>query len=166
MKGQSRGAGLMGFRKDRDVKEFVHDTYKSRGKFVDPTLCPQCGALYQKGRWGWGDQPANPHKEICPACHRIKDKYPAGFLNVGGSFFKDHRDEILNLAHNEETEAKKNHPLSRLMRIEQVEGGVLITTTDTHLPRRIGEALKHAYQGELKFQYAEGAYSIRVDWKR
>jgi len=166
MKSQSKGAGLMGFRKDREVKEQVHDTYKKRQKMVEPTLCPQCGALFQKGRWTWGFRPPNFHEETCPACHRIKDKYPAGFLHVGGSFFDEHKKEIINLVHHEEAQAKENHPLSRLIEVEEEPGGVLITTTDTHLPRRIGEALKHAYQGELHFQYGEGAYSIRVNWKR
>jgi NMD protein affecting ribosome stability and mRNA decay len=156
----------MGFRKDREVKERVHDTYKSRQKMVEPTLCPQCGALFQKGRWIWGLRPPNFHETTCPACHRTKDKYPAGFLHVGGAFFNEHRDELLNLVHNEEALAKKDHPLSRLMGVEEKEGGVQITTTDTHLPRRIGEALKHAYQGELQLHYGEGEYSVRVSWKR
>lgn len=39
----------------------------------------------------------------------------------------------------------KEHPLSRIMGIERRPEGLVISTTDTHLPRRIGEALKHAY---------------------
>jgi hypothetical protein len=42
----------------------------------------------------------------------------------------------------------------------------VITTTDIHLPRRIGEALHRAYEGDLDFHYEEEAYSIRVTWRR
>jgi hypothetical protein len=36
------------------------------------------------------------------------------------------------------------------MQIEEQVDGILITTTDIHLPRRIGEALHRAYQGEIE----------------
>jgi hypothetical protein len=36
----------------------------------------------------------------------------------------------------------------------------------SHLPRRIGEALRHAYHGELEFHHAQEAYFIRVRWSR
>ena len=52
------------------------------------------------------------------------------------------------------------------MAIEDEDGTVVITTTDIHLPRRIGEALFDAYEGELDFHYEEEAYSIRVSWRR
>ena len=43
---------------------------------------------------------------------------------------------------------------------------LVITTTDTHLPRRIGEALSHAYHGTLDLQYADEDQLIRVNWTR
>ena len=43
---------------------------------------------------------------------------------------------------------------------------IVINTTDIHLPRRIGEALHSAYEGELDYHYDEEAYLIRVSWKR
>src|SRR5262249_49738531 len=30
-----------------------HDSYKAKGKLPDPTRCPECSALFQKGRWTW-----------------------------------------------------------------------------------------------------------------
>jgi hypothetical protein len=42
----------------------------------------------------------------------------------------------------------------------------LVTTTDIHLPQRIGEALRSAYQGDLDVAYGKDEYSVRVDWRR
>lgn len=41
----------------------------------------------------------------------------------------------------------------------------IITTTGIHLSRGIGEALKHAYQGDLTISYDAENY-VRVSWKR
>ena len=48
--------------------------------------------------------------------------------------------ELINLARNEEAAEKSEHPLNRIASIEQVDAGIVIKTTDIHLPRRIGEA--------------------------
>jgi hypothetical protein len=39
------------------------------------------------------------------------------------------------------------------MAIEKTKDGTLVTTTDIHLARGIGDALHHAYRGELEFHY-------------
>jgi hypothetical protein len=41
---------------------------------------------------------------------------------------------------------------------------VVIATTDIHLPRRIGEALKRAYGGTLDMHFDDTAHFIRADW--
>jgi hypothetical protein len=122
--------------------------------------------VFHKGRWTWGEKPAEAHVETCPACHRVHDKYPAGFLTISGGFFPEHKEEILHAARNEEAKAKAEHPLRRIIGIEDKDGGVVITTTDTHLPRRIGEALHHAYHGTLHVQYGEDDKLVRVTWER
>lgn len=153
-------------RRDRTVQESRHDTYKIKGKLPEPTVCPQCGALFHKGRWTWGEKPPEAHQEMCPACRRMHDKYPAGELHIRGAFFSAHRDEILGLARNEEKGENAEHPLSRIMAIQETEDGVLITTTDLHLPRRIGDALRHAYQGDLTIHYSEDQQFVRGNWAR
>ena len=50
------------------------------------------------------------------------------------------------------------------MGIESRPEGLVISTTDTHLPRRIGEALKHAYHGKLELHYDQGEQFVRVTW--
>jgi NMD protein affecting ribosome stability and mRNA decay len=103
---------------------------------------------------------------LCPACQRIKDEYPAGFVTLSGEFLQEHREEILGLVHNVEEREKAQHPLKRIMEIRDEAGEISITTTDLHLARSIGDALHHAYAGELDYEYAKGADSLRVTWKR
>lgn len=146
-------------------KEYLHDTYRSRGKLPTPTVCPECGAVFRKGRWSWGLHPAGANEEICPACHRIRDRYPAGILHLSGPFLKTHKEEVLNLVRHQEAEAKREHPLCRIIAMAEDEFGILVETTDTHLPRRIGEALWHAYHGELDLHYGQDPRLIRMSWK-
>jgi hypothetical protein len=147
------------------AREYVHDTYKSRGKLAEPACCPRCGAVFHKGRWTWTSRPAKAHEEVCPACRRIEDKCPAGIIHLSGAFLQTHREEVLNVIRNQEAEAKKEHPLCRVMEIQKSEEEIVVTTTDTHLPRRIGEALWHAYHGELNLHYGTDPRLIRMTWK-
>jgi NMD protein affecting ribosome stability and mRNA decay len=153
-------------RRDRMIHERVHDAYKTRLKLPEPTVCPQCGAVFHKGRWQWAPHPDGAHEELCQACHRINDRYSAGGLTIAGDFVRRHKDEIVHLARHQEEQEKAEHPLHRIMGIEERDGAIVIQTTDIHLPRRIGEALRHAFHGDLEFHYEEEAYLIRVRWTR
>ena len=153
-------------RKNRLLRELVHDPYMSKLKLHEPTVCPNCNAVFHKGRWTWSDIPPQAHKEVCPACHRINDKIPAGFLNLSGSFLTDHKTEILNLVHNIENREKQEHPLKRIMNIQEIEDGLLVSFTDPHLTRSAGEAIHHAYEGKMDFEYSKGEYMLRVNWQR
>lgn len=147
-------------------QEQIHDTYQTKGKIPEPAVCPQCNAVFHKGRWQWLGVPANAHQHNCPACQRIHDHYPAGFLTLQGDFFHAHRDEIVSLIHNIEKKEKAEHPLKRVMAIEEKNDEALITTTDIHLARGIGEAIHHAYQGDLEFHYNPAENLLRVNWSR
>lgn len=162
MSRHSKPAGFHPVRHDRLIQEREHDTYKSRHKPPEPTVCPDCGAVFHHGRWQWGTAPAQGHEELCPACHRIRDGFPAGFVFVSGAFFAQHRDELLQLVRNVGERAKAEHPLERIMAIEDDDGGVMVTTTDIHLARGVGEALHHAYHGELEFHYNDEEKLLRV----
>jgi hypothetical protein len=153
-------------RRDRLIKEKSHDTYEERRKWPEPTVCSDCKALFSNGRWCWLEAPEYVYKICCPACQRIADNYPAGELFIKGLFFAEHREEILNLINNTESLEKKEHPLERLMDIADEEVLTRVTTTGIHLARRIGEALVHAYQGDLDFTYGDAEKSIRVTWSR
>ena len=147
-------------------EERVSDPYRAREKWPEPTNCPECGAIFHDGRWQWGEAAQEAEQHLCPACQRIRDRVPAGELTLSGAFFTDHRQEILNLIHNAETEARAEHPLERLMDIEEWEDRTVITFTDAHLVHGVGEALHHAYQGELDSQYTNEDDLLRVSWSR
>ena len=155
-------------RHDRLIQEHNHDPYKSQQKLPEPTLCPMCHAVFSAGRWQWLEGKTQPAKETtCPACRRINEKVPAGILTLSGDFFQQHRDEIVSLLHNKVDAEKAQHPLKRLMEIEdQQDDSTVVTFTDTHLPRDIGQALAHAYQGKLDINYGDNQDLTRVQWSR
>jgi NMD protein affecting ribosome stability and mRNA decay len=154
-------------RRARLLQELTHDPYKSKRKLREPVACPGCGAIYRAGRWQWGPKPEDADSRICPACRRIKEDVPAGFLSLQGSFLENHLEEILNLARNVGEREKENHPLKRIMATQNLDGGgLLITTTDSNLARGIGEALRSAYGGELNYQYGEESDILRAGWSR
>jgi NMD protein affecting ribosome stability and mRNA decay len=153
-------------RRDRLIKEFDHDTYKTRAKMPEPASCRDCGAVFHKGRWQWIETPLGAHQALCPACHRIHDRYPGGYLTLSGEFLGGHRDEILHLARNTEAREKAEHPLRRIMAIEDQDKDVLITTTTMEMARSIGDALHHAYKGELDYRYTDESNILRVSWRR
>lgn len=151
-------------RRDGIFQEHIHDAYKAKGKLPEPTICSECGAVFHKGRWQWLEAPADAHQQNCPACHRIHDHNPAGFVTLQGDFLLAHREEIKNLVHNLQRKENAEHPLKRIMAIEEKDGTMLITTTDIHLARGIGEALHNAYQGKLAFHYNPEENLLRVHW--
>ncbi|MEZ0236518.1 MAG: BCAM0308 family protein [Methylophilaceae bacterium] len=157
---------LPGFRRierhDKLLQEQAHDAYKPQ--LAEPTVCLQCKAVFEHGRWHWGKARAGARKAICPACHRIHDHFPAGYVMLGGAFFKAHRNEVLSLVHNHETRERTEHPLQRIMAVEEEGDEALITTTDIRLARNIGEALLRAYQGELEYHYNPSEDLLRVNW--
>lgn len=153
-------------RRDSRYEERVTDPYRARGKWPEPTACPECGAIFHHGRWQWGAAVPEAEPHLCPACQRVRDRMPAGELTLGGAFFTAHRPEILNLIHHTESEARAEHPLERIMAIEEGADRTVITFTDAHLTHGIGEALRHAYQGELDSRYTDEDVLLRVSWSR
>jgi len=164
MSGKYQQAGFHLIRHDRLWQEQEHDAYKAKGKLTEPTVCPDYGAVFHQGRWQWLEAPAGAHSATCPACHRIHDHFPAGFVTLKGSFVQEHRDEIMNLVHNEEKRERTEHPLKRIMDVDERGDEVLVTTTDIHLARSIGDALHHAYQGNLECRYNPEQNLLRVEW--
>jgi NMD protein affecting ribosome stability and mRNA decay len=134
----------------------------------DPTLCKICGAVFTGGRWQWLETlPESAEETRCPACQRIHDRLPAGFLTLSGEFFKTHREEIMHLVHNHVERQRLQHPLQRIIDSNTLENGAVeISFTEYHLPKGVGEAVKHAYRGELQITFAEAEGQERVSWER
>jgi NMD protein affecting ribosome stability and mRNA decay len=154
-------------RREQLLDDPRHDSYKAKGKLPDPTRCPECGAVFQRGRWTWSGAPRGVvHEQPCPACQRTRDGYPAGFVNLGGDYLAAHREEILGIVRNCEAAEKARHPLQRIMTIKDAEGGILVTTTDAHLARRIAESVHDACKGSLALQYNKEENLVRATWTR
>jgi len=147
--------------------DHILDPYKRAGKLAEPTLCAQCGAVYKAGRWQWLPRPDKAETTLCQACQRINDRFPAGTVTLSGKLVAAHKDEMIRLAQHQEQAEKAEHPLNRLMGIaEEAPDRLVISTTDIHLPRRIGTAIKRAYHGELSEHFDENGYFVRINWHR
>jgi NMD protein affecting ribosome stability and mRNA decay len=147
------------------VRQNEHDPYRPSAKLAEPTWCPECGAVYERGRWQWKERVAGQApRHRCPACQRIHDHYPAGTVRLEGDSVRERRQELMSLIEHKAAQAKAEHPLQRIMAIEDDAGALVVTTTDVHLARLIGEAVHRAHHGQLRLQYAEGETSVRVYW--
>jgi len=151
------------------LRERIHDPYRSDQKLREATYCPDCGVHYRNGRWIWPKTETTALKrQACPACRRIHDRYPAGEVVLSGGFLAGHREEILATARHIGEAERAEHPLHRIMSIDEDtdRDTVTITTTDVHLPHRIGHAIKDAWGGTMKTHYDLEGYFTRVQWER
>ncbi len=153
-------------RRDRLIREREHDPYQTRMKLSDPSACTECRAMYRDGRWQWGHPPVDAKRVLCPACHRARDGLPAGILSLVGGFHLAHRAEVLGLLHNVEQREVEHHALKRIMSVEEQEETLTVTTAHAGLARNLGDALHHAYQGELDYEYPNEGGVLRVRWAR
>ncbi len=142
------------------------DPYRLGQRPVEPTLCPTCKASFQGGRWTWEAAPADSFEQVCPACQRIHDKFPAGYVTLKGDFFASHRDEIVALVQSHEKTEKAERPLQRIMAIEDRKDAVEITVTDPQLARGIAEVLHETFKGDMKLRYSRDENLLRATWKR
>jgi len=153
-----------GGRRARMVQPHEHETYRARGKEPDVQRCPECGAFCHAGRWSW-DSPTGMefYSLACPACTRIRDRYPAGTIRLHGDL-GGLREELVAMFRNLERQEKSEHPLERLMDITDDEDGLVVTTTGIHMARCIAGALKRRFHGNVRIRYPEEQTLIYVDW--
>ena len=142
----------------------VEDSYRADAKLPEPTRCPGCGASYQDGRWTWKKAAPEANLHRCPACQRIHDRFPAGYVTLKGKFGAERRVALLNLVKTREARAKAEHPLQRIIAVENVPDGIQVSTTDTHLARAIGEAVREAFHGTLELNYSRDENLLRAVW--
>ena len=161
---EARPAARAGGRKLQLMMGTRHDPYQARRKSAGHSVCPVCRLVYENGRWQQGNAPEGAPSEICPACHRMRDRFPAGYVTIEGPFAYEHRAEILRTARNFAERMQAEHPLERIMAVEEAGEKLEITTTDIHLAQGIGRALYHAYHGSLVYSFSESEYQLRVTW--
>ena len=150
----------------RAQDDHILDPYHTQQKLSEPSVCDGCGAVYRQARWQWAQRPEEAHQVRCPACRRIAENFPAGIVSLHGAFAAQHKAEIVGLARNEEAAETGEHPLNRIIGVNETTDGLEIQTTDIHLPRRIGTAIKRAYDGEIAIQFDKAGYFVRVEWRR
>lgn len=144
----------------------TQDSYRATAHMPDPARCPRCGAAYLKGRWTWQAVDSKAAEHTCPACQRIEDNFPAGYVVLKGAYFAQHREEILNVVNARATHARDEHPLQRIIGMEKVDGGVRVTTTDAHLARGIAIAVQEAFKGDLDLTFTKDENLVRATWSR
>lgn len=154
-------------RRDRTLRPRPHDKFSTARKPAAPCSCPDCGAVFHRGRWAWEPAPPRATERLCPACARIRGRHPMATLTLRGAWFASHREEILALIDREARLARESHPLSRVMGIEaDPDGTTRLATTDTHLARRLAEALSHAGGGVLEVRTDRDREHTRMIWER
>ena len=143
------------------------DPYRPVGKLAEPVVCPDCGAVYLKGRWQWAIAPEGAEQTRCEACHRIHDAFPAGTLTIRAALTDTEAQEVMALARHQEEAEKKDHPLNRIMAVDRPRPDeIVITTTDLHLPHRIARAIERAHGGHTSAKFEKDGDTVRVEWRK
>lgn len=142
------------------------DRYRDEAKPRGPLACPKCGASYDRGRWTWAQAAPDAARHTCPACRRIEDKLPAGYVTLSGPFLTGHLDEILAVVRSREAREREEHPLQRIIGIEQDAADLMVTTTDTHVARSIVHALHETFKGDVDIRFSKDEALVRASWRR
>lgn len=72
----------------------------------------------------------------------------------------------MSLVKHEEEKEQVSNPLARVMKIENLEDRIEISTTTEGLATRLGKALNKAHQGNLEFVFSDNDKFLRVIWKK
>jgi hypothetical protein len=108
-----------------------------------------------------------PRMVVCPACQRLRDGVPSGFVHLDGAFLSAHREEVERLLRNEAERAAEDNPTARIMDWGQDERGRLtLSTTTEHLVQRLGHALEKAFKGEVRYDFSHENKLAHVHWHR
>lgn len=130
--------------------------------------CRSCGAIHYDKRWSLKKEaPAEILKKtvdkvLCPACRKIHDKYPEGFVTIKGDLVRERRDEIMKLVRNKEERAMHFNPLDRIIDITEHGDRIEITTTTEKLAQRIGQMLHKSFHGEVEYKWSGDVKMARV----
>lgn len=151
------------------LKPHLEDPYLTRKSYKEPTLCPRCGLVYKHRRWqriADFDPNLAVERHKCPACRKEEDHYVMGIVYITGNFFKDRRNEIINMLKNEENKEVVHNPLDRIMGIYEDGDGVRVETTSENLAVHFGRMLYHSYGGKVEYKFSDDQKLARVFWER
>jgi hypothetical protein len=150
------------------------DPYLPRKGASAVGACPICHAIRSNKRWHLDEKEyaaltrgrGTAVTERCPACRKIADGFPSGVILLRGAYLREHREEILKLARNEEKRAMGFNPLQRIMSVKEEGGTLEIATTDEKLAQRIGREVRKACRGTVEYKWSEDSKLLRVNWAR
>jgi hypothetical protein len=152
----------------------VDDPYELQ-EGMEAAYCHQCHVVYQNKRWFFDENLYNQLKGseqvqevICPACRKINDRYPQGYLTLSGEFFVQHRDEIMKVLEKEASRVAARSFDDRIIQMEpEGEGKMVVETTTDKLAQHLGKAVHKAYKGDLTFKWGGDINKlVRVYWSR
>ena len=153
--------------------QYYGDPYLNGESPAEVTICRECRSVYANGRWELESQAGRDlalakhvSETLCPACRKIRDRMPGGVVTLGGSFVRDHEEEIINLVNHENLSAMAINPLERIMDIEKRDSEITVLTTNEKLAQRIGRSVHKAYSGEVEYKWSKGTKLARVNWHR
>jgi len=145
-------------------EDHILDPYQHRQKLAEDTLCPECGAVFHGTRWQRSAAKKDAPQRMWPACRRTAAGFPAGIVILRGLISRSQREDLVGLVRHQEEAEKTSIRSTGSSASTMIRRGLVITTTDIHLPRRIGEAVKRAFHGALEIDFDENEYFVRVDW--
>lgn len=159
--------------KNQTKIETYGDPYLLDLKPDEVAVCKECRSVYAGKRWELPSQAARDlamashvKEVLCPACQKIRDRQPGGIVTLSGKFVGEHKEEIVNLIHNENEEAMQINPLERVMDIEESDGGMVILTTNEKMAQKIGRAMHKSWAGDVEYKWSKGTKLARVYWCR
>ncbi|WP_431822572.1 BCAM0308 family protein [Burkholderia sp. F1] len=158
--------GQSAVRHDQRPPAHTDDSYHAPKRLKTATRCTTCGASYDDGRWTWHDAPVDAKAQQCPACKRTEDHAPAGELILSGAYLDRRRADILALLNHQADDETRQHPLERIMEIDDGDASLTVRTTGVHLLRRLGKAMLRAHHGKLTLHYPDGEGMLRAEWIR
>ena len=146
------------------------DSYLPRRSPEGIFQCSGCGAFYARRRWTLTPPaefiaPVHAHPVYCPACRKMRERYPGGELHLLGVEMGD-RGEIARILRNEEERARQKNPLERIMRLQATNRDWRVETTTEKLAQRLGRSLRKARGGKLQYKWRHNNKFVRVYWEK
>jgi len=155
------------YKKKVDVER---DPYLPKRSPKEIIQCSGCGAFYVRRHWtlnppGGFICPVHTHPIYCPACRKIRERFPGSELHLLGVEAAD-RSEVLRILRNEERRAREKNPLERVMHLNTRNGSLRVETTTEKLAQRLGRTVKKARGGKIAYKWGHNNKFVRVVWEK
>lgn len=138
-------------------------------------VCARCAAVWVNRRWSAGATPRTKSLRaltvgtpvLCPGCRMIRDGRFSGEVRLSGSFLSAHRREVDRLIRNEAERAAEDNPTAQIAAwITDDPARVVVRTTTEHLAKRLGQALRKAFDGTVRYRFSHENKFAHVTWTR